>query len=277
MEGIVTMFIGTKKNCDEYNETLTCDPTKGIKEARWQGTIALDVTLTGQLRYETMTKVRSDMQNFFKNAKVFPYSFNFLYWEEVGIIDFELIRNLCICGGVICGIIAILIPNVRIAIVVILNIAISVVEILGLLYWWGVTISGVSTIYILISVGLCVDYSAHIAHIFVISCGTARERAIAALTRIGPCTLHALVSTFLAVVVLSTSKSYIFRIFFKALCLVVVIGGGHGIFFLPAFLSVLGGSRDEDEDENGTELVKIENDNMGNDKTGPAKRTSTHV
>ena len=195
--------------------------------------------------------------------------FSFLYWEEVGIIDFELMRNLLICGGVICGIIAILIPSIRVAPVVILNIGISVIEILGFLYWWNVTISGVSTIYILISVGLCVDYSAHIAHIFVISTGTPRERAIGALSRIGPCTFHALVSTFLAVVVLSFSKSYIFRIFFKALCLVVLIGGGHGIFLLPAILSVIGGSKvDTEKDSKKVGCVDAEGDDGKNGENG---------
>ena len=34
--------------------------------------------------------------------------------------------------------------------------------------------------------GLAVDYSAHIAHMFVESTGTGAQRAIAALERIGP-------------------------------------------------------------------------------------------
>merc|ERR1711871_1228804 len=231
--------------CDESNQTaVTCDPTKGIKEARWQATLSLAETSTGDKRYETMTSVRAEMKKMFPTASAFPYSYNFLYWEEVGVIDVELMRNLLICGGVIICIIAILIPNFLIAAIVVVNICVSVVEILGLMHWWGVTISVTSTIYILLSVGLCVDYSAHIAHIFVISTGTARERSISALTRIGPCTFHAIISTFLAVVVLFFSKSYVFRVFFKALCLVVFIGGSHGIFLLPAILSVVGGSRE---------------------------------
>ena len=48
------------------------------------------------------------------------------------------------------------------------------VEVVGFMYWWGVTISGVSTIYILISVGLTVDYSAHIAHVYTHTTGSPR-------------------------------------------------------------------------------------------------------
>lgn len=99
---------------------------------------------------------------------------------------------------------------------------------IGFFYWWGVTISGVSTIFLLICVGLAVDYSAHIAHFFVVSPGTSKERAIASLERIGPSTFNAVVSTLVAVIALSMSQSYVFRIFFKALFLVVLIGGGNG-------------------------------------------------
>ena len=39
----------------------------------------------------------------------FPFSFNFLYWEEMGIIDEELYRNLAISGSVIlCMIVALI-------------------------------------------------------------------------------------------------------------------------------------------------------------------------
>ena len=44
-----------------------------------------------------------------------------------------------------------------------------------------------------------------------------------------------------AVVVLAVSSSYIFRTFFKALCLVVLLGGGNGLWLLPVLLSIFGG------------------------------------
>jgi predicted RND superfamily exporter protein len=124
---------------------------------------------------------------------------------------------------------------------VVLGVLMAVLEVVGFLHWWDVTISGVSTIYILISVGLTVDYSAHVAHMFVVSGGSADERAIAALTRIGPSVFNAVASTLVAVVVLSTSASFVFRIFFKALCLTVVLGGAHGLILLPVLLALFGG------------------------------------
>ena len=125
-----------------------------------------------------------------------------------------------------------------------MGVLMAVVEVVGYLHWWGVTISGVSTIYILISVGLTVDYSAHIAHIFVLETGSADERAIKALSRIGPSVFNAVASTLVAVLALSTSASYVFRVFFQALCLTVVLGGAHGLVLLPVLLSLVGGKLD---------------------------------
>merc|ERR1719359_386931 len=146
-----------------------------------------------------------------------------------------------------------LIPRPRIAFFVAVAIIMSIVDVVGLLHFWDVQINGVSTIYILVSVGLAVDYSAHIAHMFKESRGTSKERAVEAMARIGPSVFNAVVSTFLAVLVMAWSKSFIFQIFFKALFLVTVIAGAHGLWFLPVVLSIFGGDNGNasDPDEDG--------------------------
>jgi len=219
-----------------------CQPTEGLEASRMDAEFSLASTDKGTDRYETMTTMREKMADLYPNS--FPWSRDFLFWEEVGIIDVELTRNLLVCGGVIIVIVFVLVPVPRIAVWVIFCIILSVIETLGYMYFWGVTISGVSTIYILICVGLAVDYAAHIAHMFKESTGTPRERAIAAVERIGPCTFNAVFSTFLAVIVVGFSESYVFRIFFQVLFLVVTIAGLHGLWLLPVILSIVGGSKE---------------------------------
>mmetsp|Transcript_64421 Transcript_64421/g.114570 ORF Transcript_64421/g.114570 Transcript_64421/m.114570 type:complete len:1047 (-) Transcript_64421:166-3306(-) len=219
-----------------------CDPTEGLKAHRFSAEYTLASTDLGTNRYDTMTASREAIAEKYPGA--FPFSRDFLYWEEVGIIDHELVRNLLVCGAVIIVIVAALVPVPRIAVWVIFCIILSVVETLGYMYFWGVTISGVSTIYILICVGLAVDYAAHIAHMFKESSGSSRERAIAAVERIGPCTFNAVFSTFLAVIVVGFSDSYVFRIFFQVLFLVVILAGAHGLWLLPVILSLVGGAKE---------------------------------
>jgi len=201
------------------------------------------------LRHKHLTKLREDLKKIFADPtgdSVFPFARDFMYWEEVGIIDSELAKNLVCCGGIIFAIICLLLPKPRIALLVSGVICASILEVVGFMHYWDVQINGVSTIYILICVGLAVDYSAHIAHVFNISTGSAEERALAALTRIGPSVFQAIFSTLLAVLVIGFSKSFIFQVFFKVLFLVTTIAGAHGIILLPVLLSVIGGDNLED-------------------------------
>ena len=47
-------------------------------------------------------------------------------------------------------------------------------------------------------------------------------------------------STFMAVIVLSGSKSYVFITFFKQLFLCTTLGVSHGLILLPVLLALMG-------------------------------------
>jgi predicted RND superfamily exporter protein len=49
---------------------------------------------------------------------------------------------------------------------------------MGYMHFWGLTIDVVSSIIVIISIGLCVDYSAHIAHTFLTTKGKTMPRDI---------------------------------------------------------------------------------------------------
>merc|ERR1711953_1090005 len=77
--------------------------------------------------------------------------------------------------------------------------------------------------------------------------GVAIERSMRSLTRIGPSVFHAIVSTLLAVIALSTSNSFVFQSFFKSLLLVTLIAGAHGLWLLPVALALFGGDVSEEQ------------------------------
>ena len=230
---------------------------QGIADAKLLTATMTDFS-NGRERYEVYRTMREDIANFAGGGgnNLFPYSQAFLYWEEVGIIDSELIKSLLITFAVVCIIVALLIPQPRIFVIVALNIMAAVVEVIGFSHYMGVKMNGISTIYYLICAGLAVDYSAHIAHVFKDSTGTSVERAVAAMIRIGPSVWNAVFSTLLAVLVLGFSKSYVFIVFFKVLLLVALIAGSHGLVLLPVLLSVAGGSNEVKVADNKVEHNK---------------------
>ena len=139
---------------------------------------------------------------------------------------------------------------------VMMMVSITLVDIVGYLYFWDITIDIVSCINIVISVGLCVDYSVHIGHCFVVSPGTRLERTITSLENIGPAVFNGGLTTFLALVFCGASTSHTFITFFKVqtgqvsghsnvhhcqvFVLTVVFGVYHGLVLLPVLLSLLG-------------------------------------
>merc|ERR1719464_2663377 len=105
---------------------------------------------------------------------------------------------------------------------------------------WGLAIDSVSVIQVVISVGLCVDYAAHIGHSFMTHEGTRAERVVATLGNVGVAVMNGGMSTFLATALLGLSQSYVFRVLFISFFLTVLMGLFHGMVFLPAMLSLLG-------------------------------------
>ena len=86
---------------------------------------------------------------------------------------------------------------------------------MGFMHFWGLTIDVVSSVLVIVSTGLCVDFSVHVAHAFLSNEGTRDERTVTALQEIGPAVLNGGISTFIALSMLGFSESYVFLSFFK--------------------------------------------------------------
>lgn len=89
--------------------------------------------------------------------------------------------------------------------------------------YWDLTINTVTAVILILSVGLAVDYSAHVAHEFMVAQGTRNERVSTALRHIGVAVFNGGFSTFLAFVLLSAGNSYVFRTFFRVRTCAVLI------------------------------------------------------
>ncbi|CAB4059413.1 NPC1 [Lepeophtheirus salmonis] len=74
----------------------------------------------------------------------------------------------------------------------------------------------IACVNIVLSIGLCVDYSIHIAHFFLCASGDAAERAASSVESIGIAIINGGTTTFMALILLIFSESHIFITFFKA-------------------------------------------------------------
>ena len=108
------------------------------------------------------------------------------------------------------------------------------------MHWWGLTIDITSMSVLIISVGLCVDFCAHIVHGFLYGRGTRHERVVYVMEHIAPAVMNGGFSSILALSLLATSRSHIFVSFFKIFFMICVFGLFHGLVLLPVVLATIG-------------------------------------
>jgi len=164
----------------------------------------------------------------------------FTDWYEYGVLKHELFQSLGLCLLAIFIITLTMIAHPVTAFCVFLSISFTIVDIVGIMRMAGYKIDSVLTVWLVIAVGLAVDYSAHIGHSFMKHDGTRQERLCKVLGEIGTAVMHGGITTFLSVLPLAFSQSYIFFLLFLTCFLTVLLGLFHGVFFLPALLLFAG-------------------------------------
>ena len=123
----------------------------------------------------------------------------------------------------------------------------------GLVFFWGLTINPITVVNIIAAIGTSVDYSCHIAYAYQVEeIPKGKERKYntlhkirsykvqQALVKMGSSVFHGGFSTFLAIIVLSPSETYVFLVFFRLWFGIVVFGMMNGFIFLPVVLSFIG-------------------------------------
>lgn len=168
------------------------------------------------------------------------YSLDYITWASNRIIGEELIRNLSLEIMAVGIVTLVLLRNLLTSFWVMCCVLFTLIDLLGSMYFLGLTVEISSTIMILLCAGLAVDYAAHIGLEFIRSSGSKQERALTTLNVIGPAVLNGGLSTFFAFVLLGFSQAYVFMTFFRLFTSVVLFGLFHGLLFLPVILSLAG-------------------------------------
>ncbi|XP_042861215.1 NPC intracellular cholesterol transporter 1 homolog 1b-like [Penaeus japonicus] len=161
-------------------------------------------------------------------------------WETDAAVGSELWRNLGLVACVVGIMTLLLLASPRAAFLVSLCVLATLTEVAALMHVWGLTIDIVTCIALVLAIGLCVDYAAHVAHAFLVVAGSRRQRVQAAVEGVGPAVLHGGFSTLLAFVMLSPSDSHLFISFFKIFIGVAVFGLFHGLVLMPVLLALIG-------------------------------------
>ena len=111
-------------------------------------------------------------------GEAFPMALAYSRWEVDEVVVEELLRNLLLALAMVTLVTLLLLADIRSCIFVLASVLLTIVDTVGLMYFWGLTINITGGTNLVISIGLCVDYSAHIAHTFLTQTGSRDERMV---------------------------------------------------------------------------------------------------
>jgi len=188
-----------------------------------------------------MISIRDTCSNFVWNGtEIFSISEDYVSLESILIVKSEIFINLGLTFAAVSVIILFLISSLQTCFWVIMSVFLTILDVGGVMYYWGLTIEAGTMVCLILAIGLAVDYSSHIGYKFMIYAGEKSQRAKAALINIGPAVFNGGFSTFIPIVMLAGSNIYVTNAFFKIFFSVVLFGLWHSLIFLPAILSLIG-------------------------------------
>ena len=192
-------------------------------------------------RESNMMSTAREIADDYAYLKVTVFHPAFIFYDQYLAVWPNTRQNLLIATAAMFVVSLLLIPHPVCSLWVTFSIVSICTGVIGYMTWWGVNLDTISMINIIMCIGFCVDFSAHITYAFVTAEGDAsNERMRNALNALGYPIAQGALSTILGVSSLAFSSAYIFRTFFKTMFLVILLGAFHGLLIIPALLSIMG-------------------------------------
>jgi len=185
---------------------------------------------------------------------IFPYSKHYVFFDQYRSIIHLTATLLSVAVAVIFILSSVLLGSLATGLVIALTTIMILVDILGVMAIFNVSLNALSLVNLVICVGISVEFCAHISRAFMFPSRTVMERvrsrfrgkdmrAWTALVNVGGSVFSGItVTKFLGVFVLAFTRSKVFEVYYFRIWLgLVVLASSHALIFLPVALSLFGG------------------------------------
>ena len=171
----------------------------------------------------------------------FAYSPAFVPYEQYVAILPQTLQTVGLALVAVFIVTCFFMPHPLLILLVTVAVAMIMAGVFGFLFYLDLSLSSITMIHVIMSIGFSIDFAAHISHAFMISSGSSRnERVKESIDKTAAPIFHGAVSSLLGIVVLVFARSYIFQTFAQVMALVLVFGLLHALFLLTVVLSWIG-------------------------------------
>ncbi|XP_012938856.1 patched domain-containing protein 3 [Aplysia californica] len=200
---------------------------------------------------------------------VFAFQPAFVYFEQYLAVLPSTLKTVGATIAVMFVVTCLFLPHPIIVTVVMGQVLMIVIGVFGYMSIWGLSLSSITMIQIIMSVGFSVDFCAHVCTAYMISDSpTRRGRATEAMIDASGPILNGGISSIIGLIALLFTESYIFQSFFKIMFLVIGFGTAHAVLLIPVVLSFIGPEarpRIRDEYANNDDAIPSDDNVKAND------------